>query len=809
MSGSAAEWGERILSALGTGLVQGMLVASVVWLVLRGMRRSNAATRHAVQFVALGIVVALPILHFVMPGSSDAGSDGGGSEISQSEPLALADPSLDAEIPPIVEEDSMPPDLEVSEVEVCVLAGSGTSAPEEWVVDDIPVEEEGPTGVDDLSGGAGLDVPTEPPAGPEGGAGVRPSFQLRFPRPLVGVLALSWAGIALVRLGFLAAQCLALRRLKGVGVEPPASVAEVFRDLSGSVAGGRPVVLRIVPGISSPMAVGYFRPAVLVPSGLVDAEGVDWGRMLRHELAHVRRWDDLTNLFQQVAKAVLFFQPAVHWLSRRLSVDREIACDDHVLSATGSPRAYALFLTEFARRTRGPSWTAAPGAWSNPSQLTERITMLLDTRRDASPRLAPVRAGAWMATVLLVAMFGLYAAPRLAVAGTEPGTATVADDVTPPKVKDRPVAEAAPLPAPSPGGGATSATKPEPVVVEIRVPEPAPDPEPAPGAAPAPTPPVPANPPSELTPKKIRVIRSGTSGMAALPTPPAPGKPGYPLFLEGPMETTVTVLTGPEGSKPTVSAESGETMERRLRRLEKMVAEMQRSGGKSAGDVAEARGNAKANANANAEAHSGGPKPPRGSAAGEGIVREFHFEGLAQVLADVNQAVTQAARDAELAMRDAEKSMKLAARESASKDTHVELDMHPDAKPPKRDDLEAAGKSVRDANRREIEVQRRRLQKQIAELEGQLGRLEGQLDRLGDEMEKQVEVEFDLKAREQVRMEHQQALKKRRSMEIQKELLDHGADRLPDPNAPMTLPAPKEKTKDKSGDRESAPATKF
>ena len=72
--------------------------------------------------------------------------------------------------------------------------------------------------------------------------------------------------------------------------------------------------------------------------------------MGNHELAHVRRRDDWTNLVQHCINALFFFHPAIWWVSKRISLEREIACDDQVLHSTRRPRAYALLLADLATR---------------------------------------------------------------------------------------------------------------------------------------------------------------------------------------------------------------------------------------------------------------------------------------------------------------------------------------------------------------------------------------------------------------------------------------------------------------------------
>jgi beta-lactamase regulating signal transducer with metallopeptidase domain len=101
--------------------------------------------------------------------------------------------------------------------------------------------------------------------------------------------------------------------------------------------------------ISIPIVVGIVKPAILLPAALASALAPDQLEALfAHELAHVRRFDLLVNLFQRLAEAVLFFHPAVWFVSRRISMEREIAADDMVLAAGWQRVNYADALLRMA-----------------------------------------------------------------------------------------------------------------------------------------------------------------------------------------------------------------------------------------------------------------------------------------------------------------------------------------------------------------------------------------------------------------------------------------------------------------------------
>jgi beta-lactamase regulating signal transducer with metallopeptidase domain len=158
-----------------------------------------------------------------------------------------------------------------------------------------------------------------------------------------------------------------------------------------------------------PMAAGFVRRAIVFPKAVLDELAPqEFEQVLCHEMAHLRRWDDWTQLVQAVAQALLFFNPAIYWIGRRLRAEREMACDDWVVSASGEARPYAACLThlhELTRRARAPQ--LAPGATTGTRwQLSARVEALLQPDRNASPRFTRsgwLAAGALASAALVVA----------------------------------------------------------------------------------------------------------------------------------------------------------------------------------------------------------------------------------------------------------------------------------------------------------------------------------------------------------------------------------------------------------------------
>ncbi|MBZ2208912.1 M56 family metallopeptidase [Massilia soli] len=126
----------------------------------------------------------------------------------------------------------------------------------------------------------------------------------------------------------------------------PAWQARLER-MAGRFGIARKVVLGLVDDIHSPVTAGWWRPVVLVPASLISGMPPHLlEALLAHELAHIRRHDYLVNLVQGAIEIVLFYHPAVWWLSRRIRDEREQIADDLAASMLGEPRRLALALSE-------------------------------------------------------------------------------------------------------------------------------------------------------------------------------------------------------------------------------------------------------------------------------------------------------------------------------------------------------------------------------------------------------------------------------------------------------------------------------
>ncbi len=107
----------------------------------------------------------------------------------------------------------------------------------------------------------------------------------------------------------------------------------------------RPARLLISSAVPMPVAVGFQHPAVVLPEALLGGlTAAELDHVLLHELAHIARRDDWTNLLARTAGAVLALHPVAAWVVRQIDRERELACDDWVVAATGAARPYAASL---------------------------------------------------------------------------------------------------------------------------------------------------------------------------------------------------------------------------------------------------------------------------------------------------------------------------------------------------------------------------------------------------------------------------------------------------------------------------------
>ncbi len=194
----------------------------------------------------------------------------------------------------------------------------------------------------------------------------------------------TWAVIAVLLLSRVARSVWHLHRLRETCIPlDPASLDSQVTEALRRQPMWRRVGLCTSGKVRVPTALGLLKPAVVIPKWVLqDLSAAELRQVVLHELAHLRRWDDWTNLAQQVVKALFFFHPAVWWIEKKLALEREVACDDAVLSETTSPRAYAECLAHLAERSFVQRTIAlAQAAVGRVAETSHRVARILDANR--------------------------------------------------------------------------------------------------------------------------------------------------------------------------------------------------------------------------------------------------------------------------------------------------------------------------------------------------------------------------------------------------------------------------------------------
>jgi beta-lactamase regulating signal transducer with metallopeptidase domain len=209
-------------------------------------------------------------------------------------------------------------------------------------------------------------------------------------------------GVLLLSLRFLGGWRAAWKLSHRRASTAPPSLQWRLERLAARVRVSRPVLLVQSAAVSVPTALGALRPMILLPvSALAGLSPEALEAVLAHELAHIRRHDYLVNLLQTAVETLLFYHPAVWWVSHRIRVERESCCDDVAVAVTGDPGAYARALVGLEQIRCEPRLAVAASGGA----LHQRITRLL--RPPASPADGALR---WPAALLTLAAVGAIGA---------------------------------------------------------------------------------------------------------------------------------------------------------------------------------------------------------------------------------------------------------------------------------------------------------------------------------------------------------------------------------------------------------------
>ncbi|HLY42345.1 MAG TPA: M56 family metallopeptidase [Terracidiphilus sp.] len=332
---SLNDFSAAALTAVLNTLWLALAVAVVMWLALRLMPRVNAATRHAVWWAVLGLVVLMPLATL-----------------------------LPRPVPPVPSpahaQEQIGPDAQTSPaVKPLLVARPHVPAPP-------------------LSSGPAHTL------GPRAAAQPSVRIPVQFhPGNWASILLFLWMTVSCIMLGRIVRSYFHLRGLRNHGRPASADLVRRFEQCLHDSGTSRTPQLLVSDEVISPIAAGFLNPVVILPDILLEEIAKpELDYVLLHELAHVARRDDWTNLMDRLASAVFVLHPVAAWVLHRIKREREIACDDWVVAATGSAVHYAVTLArlfEFCSTRR--ELLATQMASSN---LSERIEILLRPRRHFS-----------------------------------------------------------------------------------------------------------------------------------------------------------------------------------------------------------------------------------------------------------------------------------------------------------------------------------------------------------------------------------------------------------------------------------------
>ena len=366
---------ERAASALADAALKSFVIFAVAGFIVANLRKSSASSRHLVWTSAVCASIALPLLGALLP-------EWRSSAVAVPQPVSfLAAP---APIDPAV-------------------------APEQAVNASFTLAAQTP----------------EPDVAPV--AVTQQSLRSRlmsFAQPVIDAGAMQIAAV-LWLLGFVVVLlpfCIGRLRLLAIASSARPVTDERWEELLARFrsTGGfaRRVTLLESDDAAMPMTWGVMSPILLLPSGT--SEWPEWQcrNVLLHELAHVERFDCLTQFVSRVACALYWFNPLAWTAAHRMQIEREMACDDRVIRTGSRPSDYAGQLLDVARSLRPARATAhAAIAMARPSQLSGRLTAVLDrerNRRNVSPRLRFAVVAATFGALVPIASFSPWVTAAVA-----------------------------------------------------------------------------------------------------------------------------------------------------------------------------------------------------------------------------------------------------------------------------------------------------------------------------------------------------------------------------------------------------------
>lgn len=374
---------ERLGWVLVHSLWQFALVALLVGITMRAMRKSSAKVRYVALIIALTLTVAAPVVTVCsLPAlSSAAPSDSGIA--SQNGPESLV--ALDESSGPSLQSDS--------------LAASSRHEGEQPEI--MPGDSSASTRSRSQAGVRTIQPPERTASWSDRAATLM--------RPWLAWIVAVWSfGVVICSLRPLLGWHM-LWRLKHVGVLPvPGEVLAAMRRVSTRL--GVRYAVRVLQSTLArvPVVVGYVRPVILLPVSLMtNLPTSQLEAILAHELAHVMRHDFVVNLLQTLVETLFFYHPAVWWMSHQLRIEREHCCDDLVVAALENRVEYGRALIAVAE-LHGRSTLLAPGM--SDGSLLSRLRRIVGSTGSEAQLAAIRQRNRWPVALACLAAVGLVTA---------------------------------------------------------------------------------------------------------------------------------------------------------------------------------------------------------------------------------------------------------------------------------------------------------------------------------------------------------------------------------------------------------------
>ena len=402
------------LALVGTTAIKATLILAVASALALTMRQSAASTRHLVWATSLAGIILLPALNAVLPGWYVALP--GADNLRALGARLVPEPQASFKVSTVPAERPVAPSVyrRASTTAHAKTTAAQTSHAR-------TVESSEPASFKASISDVTIADPIASPA---------------------RVLLELWLAGVIIALVPLVAGRVQLARIGRLSLDVDSDALDDFASrLARSLGVTR--VVRLIEGgpDASPMTWGTWHPVVLVPAGFAEWSEERQRDVLLHELAHVARYDCLTQTIARVACALYWFNPLAWLAARQLRIERERSCDDRVLMAGARPSAYAEHLLTIARTLRAPGATpVAALAMARPSQLEGRLLALLDAGRArgaVSSRAAGFTASVTIAVAATLAALQPWGA-RIAEAHEARHAAPLASSVSDADRKGRP-----------------------------------------------------------------------------------------------------------------------------------------------------------------------------------------------------------------------------------------------------------------------------------------------------------------------------------------------------------------------------------